>query len=385
MTTRTRGPLSSPTKTLKQKQLEKLRRRHGGEKHLVDSDSSSPEATKRSAGGLYDNDSDRDDDGNEMDLTWVEDDETKISATEEIRQILRDGHSDEYEEDFVDDEGDDTLGAPLDEHSALQGIPLEFTRHSHKKPKEHFQDAVKWMVHNKLDPAFPRDDAIYQVAFQKLDDEVQGRSRSTFISAAWTADFVRALRSRPDIVTDEGHSGLVLEHCEACNRVGHPATWTIHLTGKPYHRHTLEDVTDDEEDGNGDDDDDVDDVDDDADDAEEPSEHGSVDSKGNPLPSQHKAWCVGRHCGANAEMAHRLMHWRYASNHMVLTYLDKEGHMEAEQVIRRARWSNNKRSKFADIVLDEMVESGQVEMLYQDFKSTLHEARSSKPSRFSVR
>lgn len=148
---------------------------------------------------------------------------------------------DEYEEDFIED-NDDTIGVPL----GLDDIPLEFTRHAHKKPIEYFKDVVEWMVHNKLNPAFARNDPIYTIAKQKLDDVVQGFAGSKFISAAWKADFSEALRKYPDIARIDVPT-MFDQKCEACGRSGHPAKHQLIFSGKPYHRESLEDVSSDED------------------------------------------------------------------------------------------------------------------------------------------
>ena len=190
------------------------------------------------------------------------------SSTEAVRQALR-ADGDEYDEDFVTDDDESPFGAP-----GLSEIPLQFTMHAHKRPKEHFKDAVEWMVNKKLNPAFARDDPMYQAAFKKLDDEVKGYAGSKFLSAAWTGDFARALKSRPEFF--EVEVPTMLHHkCDACNRSGHPGKFRITFAGKAYHHHTLESVSEDEED-------------------DEDGDAKSRDSRGNFIPSTDKEYFVGR-------------------------------------------------------------------------------------------
>ena len=133
-------------------------------------------------------------------------------------------------------------------------MPLEFTRHGHKKPIEHFKDMVEWMIHNKLNPAFARHDPIYQIAVRKLDDEVQGYSGSKFLSSAWNADFLKALKARPELSRLDVPT--MFDHkCDACNRSGHPAKHQLIFSGKPYNRDTLENLTDNDNDEEDDDED----------------------------------------------------------------------------------------------------------------------------------
>ena len=185
---------------------------------------------------------------------------------------------DEYEEDFVDDE-EDTVGIPV----GLEEIPLEFTRHAHKKAKEHFKDAVEWMVHKKLNPAFARDDAVYRVAFRKLEDEVKGYAGSKFVSSVWTGDFAKALKARPEFFEVEiPYSAIEYHHCDACNRTNHPAKFMITFGGKAYHPESLEKLADEDDDddkaaGSGDDD------------------VRSRDALGDPLPGTDKEFFLGRY------------------------------------------------------------------------------------------
>jgi hypothetical protein len=201
--------------------------------------------------------------------------ESADSATEAIRQTLSGGQNlNEYVDDdeFLDDE-EDTIGAPL----GLEDMPLEFTRHAHKKPIEHFKDIVEWMIHNKLNPAFARHDPIYQIAVRKLDDEVQGYSGSKFLSSAWNADFLKVLKARPELSRLDVPT--MFDHkCDACNRSGHPAKHQLTFSGKPYNRDTLENLTDDEdEDGDGDD-----------------EKESRVDYEGNPTSNQEQSFYLGR-------------------------------------------------------------------------------------------
>ncbi len=220
--------------------------------------------------GIYDSDSDDLSlpDGND-DSDAVEED---VSGIEAIRETLRSDRRDEYDDDFVDDEEEGTIGAPL----GLEDIPIEFTRHAHKGMIEHFKDAVEWMVHNKLNPAFPRDDPLYRTAFRRLDDIVKGYTASKFVSAAWNPKFVRALQSRP-IFYDRELPIAEGDKCDACNRSGHPAKFQVQFGGKSYHRENLEDVSDASEDES------------DEDDAK------SHDSQGRSIPDSETLYFVGRY------------------------------------------------------------------------------------------
>ncbi|KAA6408641.1 MAG: triosephosphate isomerase [Lasallia pustulata] len=347
---RTRSRGTKAKRTAAQKQLELLKRRRAGEKIAELSDSEADLAPRR---GIYDSDSEIGNVSEGHDNISEEDDD---SDREYVRQSLRAG-PDEYDEDFVDDDEDDILGAP----HGLEEIPLEFTRHAHKKPRQHFKDAVEWMVHNKLNPAFPRNDPVYKNAFFKLDDVVKGYSSSKFVSATWSSQFSKALKARP--VFEEIRVPTMFDHkCDACNRSGHPAKYQITFSGKAYHHESLEDVSDDE------------DEDEDEDDAK------SHNSRGLSIPGADIQYFVGRFCRANAQTAHALTHWRYHLNQWVLDWLNNAGHTEPAKIVEREKWSVKKRGVFANEVVDGMEENGEINALYRDFKTNLETARDSKPN-----
>lgn len=181
---------------------------------------------------------------------------------------------DRYEDDFVLEDDESLIGVPTD-------MPFEFSRHAYKKTKDYFRDAVEWMVHNKLNPAFPRTDALYEVAFTKLEDEVKGRVGSQIISTVWAPTFQYALMARPHLeVTwfpvSENHI------CDACNRGSHPASFELRLHGKAYSLRTLEPISDDESDDNDDDED------------EEEEDTVERDRNGNILPDENTRFRLGR-------------------------------------------------------------------------------------------
>lgn len=224
-------------RTSRQKQLEILkRRRDGGETIDLSSDSDILASSKRRPSG---NKRESHHHSNQDELSGTDD-----SATEAIRKSLQ-ADADESDDFISENEG--FLGV-----NCLEDIPFELTRHAHKKPFEHFKDAVEWIVHNKLNPAFPRNDVIYRVAFRKIDDEVQGYSGSKFVSTVWNKDFLQVLKSLPELAVRTVQT--MLDHkCDACNRSKHPAKHELVFSGKPYDIDTLEDIEEDEEDDDDDD------------------------------------------------------------------------------------------------------------------------------------
>ncbi|KAI4120895.1 MAG: hypothetical protein LQ341_007486 [Variospora aurantia] len=181
----TRANRPNDARGARQKQLDFLRRRRAGR------------ANERSTSG------------DDLDIVGQPDDTSTVlgdlDEDSDLPPAINPGNLDEYEQDFVDDDNDSgTLGAPPD----LSSIPLEFTRHAHKKPIEHFKDVVEWMVHNKLNPAFARNDPVYTIACRKLDDVVQGFAGSKFISSAWRPEFSAALKKYPEAVRTRRRVGV---------------------------------------------------------------------------------------------------------------------------------------------------------------------------------
>lgn len=349
----------------RQRALEALKRRRAGEKEASPDLEEQPEQKRRRA--LYDTDSSSES-SQEDEEDEDEDDEDSDNQRSTVPQgtTLDMFQEDDDDQNFVVEDEDDTIGVP-DEDAK---VPLAFTTMGRAKGKDLFKFAVDWMVQNKLNPAFPNRDEIYDLAFRKLDDEVQGLVGSKFVSSAWTGEFTRALNARPDIEVSEigGASRLMLEdHCGACNRRGHPATWDIRFSGHAYHKDTLEEVDNSSDSDDSDDDDDDDD-------------HVSYDAKGNPIPSADTVFHVGVFCKANAETAHALMHWRYHLNGWVVDYLRAQGHLEPAKIVERDGWKTKKRTKYANEVVDEMLHNGEIKRLHRDFRTNIDHARSAKVS-----
>ena len=64
----------------------------------------------------------------------------------------------------------------------------------------------------------------------------------------------------------------------------------------------------------------------------------------------------------------------------MLQQLEIDGHMKAEEIVRRDRWNTKRREKFANQVVDEMEQSGTMRELYGQFKQTLDAARNANVS-----
>lgn len=376
---------SSPTKrfrghrTEKQKKMELLRRRRAGEKitTLTDSDDGSDDdedagTTKR---GMYDTDSDDelqalkefDDDEEEEEVQQEESQpesskrsrknkKKKLKESPRKSQKARESEGSEDLDDFIVEDDEGPLGVPVD-------IPLEFTKEAHLPLKDQFPYVVEWLVHNKIDPAFKRQDPIYINAWRKLDDEYRGLATSKFASSVWKSDFYRALRGRPKIDAYEvGMDGVAYDNCEACGRKGHPATFKIVFGGHPYNKGTLDDIESDSDSESSDKD-------------EEDADTRSVDSHGMPLAPVKKQWHVGAVCCSNAETAHELLHWKHHLKEFVEEKLDDEGWNKPKKIAEREKLKAKKRRRLADGIVDNWQERKIITSLYNDFKRTLEEAR----------
>ncbi|KAJ5627938.1 hypothetical protein N7490_010166 [Penicillium lividum] len=342
--TRTRGRIPESARDKRFKTLEAIRRRRLGLKPESEDD---PEMG--SDEGHEDSPSEQ--------ISDNEENNSDVEPADPNNEDL-----DRYEDDFVLDDDNVLLGVPTEE------IPLEFTRHAYKKPKDYFRDVVGWMVLNRLDPAFPRSDAMYKMAFMKLEDEVKGRAGSQLISSVWNPAFRYSLLARPKIEIS-GYPTFDDHPCDACNRSGHPASSDMKLYGKPYSLDTLEPLRDGDESNQSS-----------SSDSDEESESSGVDRdrEGHALPDENARFLLGKQCKARAQMAHTLIHWRFHLNEWVVDHLDRMGHMADSEVLRRNGLSQKRKTRNAIAVLDGMVTTGEVDKLYRDFHMNLKSARESQ-------
>jgi hypothetical protein len=233
--TRTRGRLANSARAQRQRHLEALRRRRAGGKEAELEQDSDAE---------HSDEADSDDESESEVGSQVRQPQFRQQEESDVESSIADNEDlDQYEDDFVLEDDDAELGVP----STLEDLPFEFSRHAYKQLKEYFQDAVEWMVNNKINPAFPRSDPLYEVAFSKLEDEVKGRTGSQLVSSVWNVKFRRALLARPHVeitlypITDN-------HPCDACNRSKHPASFDMKLYGKAYSLETLEPLSDEDSD-----------------------------------------------------------------------------------------------------------------------------------------
>ena len=72
---------------------------------------------------------------------------------------------------------------------------------------------------------------------------------------------------------------------------------------------------------------------------------------------------------------------RYQLNATILQWLALNEYTTPAKIVERENWSRKKREKFANRVVDGMLESGEMRSLYQQFKQNLDAARAAKAER----
>ena len=342
---RTRGGPAASDRNARQQQLEKLKQRRSKNGASSDAEQRSPTETQE-----YHRGNDR----RPILVSSEDESDGDISGGSTLDDPIRDlSNGDEEVEDFVVSDDDAPLGAPAD---LLNDIPIEFTHHAHKKPIEYFQHVVEWMVHNKLNPAFSRHDAIYKIAVRKLDDEIKGLMGSKFMSSVWRPEFQTTLTTRPELYSLDIPT-MFEQKCGACNRSKHPPTQSLSFQGKPYDPHSLEPIDDDS----------------DSDSSASSSKSSHTSSPSPEIDT--KTFNLGSHCASNAQTAHSLHHWRYHLNQHILSWLTSEGHTSRKKIVEREKWSQKKRERFANGIVDGMVEDGEMKKLYRELRENLEAAR----------
>ncbi|KAL9623397.1 MAG: hypothetical protein Q9160_002290 [Pyrenula sp. 1 TL-2023] len=353
--TRTRGKVLNTARDRQQKLLEQLKRKRVGNVSSGsegDRDHEDPEGDFRNGDPSHISEHP----SNPIEILSDSDLSSSNASKSAQRGLQRSDQQDldADDEDFiVSDPEEDTLGVPT------ASLPFEFSHHASARPREHFKYVVEWLVKNKIAPAFRRHDQMYDVAFKKVNDEIQGQAGSRYRSAAWNREFVTVLDARPQMQMQEYDVSDALHPvCDACKRTNHPATWEMSFTGKPYDKDTLEPI----------------DREDDDDDAEE-DDGAEYDMKGNLLPPETKQYYLGRYCAFNADMTHKLSHWKWHLNDWLLDFLESQDVLSADSIVAREKLSQKKREDEANTVVDGMEENGEMDRLWRDFKSDKERAR----------
>ncbi|KAK5078285.1 hypothetical protein LTR64_003306 [Lithohypha guttulata] len=270
----------------------------------------------------------------------------------------------EDDDDFVVEDEEEVQHG----RSPQSGIPLAFTSFASSKPKELFIHVVEWLVKNKIAPAFQRDDELYELSWNKINDQIKAQAGSRLISSAWGEEFKNTILARPRMqvsFTSGGDDELFL-NCDACNRTNHPARYEFKFSGHAYHPDTLEPIDEDADESESDKE---------EDDDEDQDDKASYDAAGHLLPRAGRTFNLGRFCAANAEMGHKLTHWKYHLNQALLSYLDEQGVLSAESILAREKMSKKKREKQAEEIVDTMDATGVINEMWRDLQNDLEDAR----------
>jgi hypothetical protein len=150
-----------PHRNAREKKLELLRRQRAGEKIVELTSSESDDGELRH--GIYDSNSDL-----EVLSEFEDEEKDEDEGIEEVRRSLLPSNQNDNDDEFIVDDDDEPLGVP---ELGLNDIPLEFTHHAHKPLKEHFKDAVEWMIQNKVSRA-PEDLYNYLTTYRSTQHSV---------------------------------------------------------------------------------------------------------------------------------------------------------------------------------------------------------------------
>ncbi|KAJ4356687.1 uncharacterized protein N0V89_004723 [Didymosphaeria variabile] len=360
------GSTQNKAKSAREKALEAMKK-----KRAVNSDPPSSSAGRRKPVVLdSESDSDLEIIPEEPDESSSEEHESDESDEEEYGPTAQEAlYGNDEDEEFINDD-DAPIGVPA-EHA----LPLQFSSFANRKPRDLFKYAIDWMVQKKINPAFNSGDEIYDLAFKKLDDEVIGLAGSKYHSSAWTSDFTKAIKGRPEIVVediDPQTRALSEPHCEACNRRSHPATFALTFTGKPYQKETLEPLPANASDSDSDSDSGSSAVSSTGSEEALNGEKPTYNVQGERIPPESKTFSLGSTCKANAQVAHTLYHWRYHLNSWVIDYLVSQGHCTAEELVKRDKLSQRKRQKLANKIIDRMDKVGEIKKLYRMYKEQVN-------------
>ena len=347
---RTRGGIVNKKRDQAREYLELLKRRRAGEKipRVTDSDDEHY--------GFDENDGA--DIDNIVEATiWPIADHPDLNSESDADQDPEPVHDDKEDDFIVNDDSEQESGRARDR--PLNGIPIEFTSFAKQKPRELFIHVVEWLVKNKIAPAFSRDDELYRLSWNKINDQIKAQAGSRLISSAWDGDFKNAIMARPDLTIvfiSDGSDDSYLD-CDACKKTNHPARYQFKFTGQAYDPNTLEPLN--EEDASDD----------------EEADRASYDFANHLLPSSDTLFLLGRFCAANAEMGHKLTHWKFHLNERLLTHLEEQGVLSADAIVAREKKSKKKREKEAEQIVDHMDDTGMVHELWTSLQGDLEDAR----------
>lgn len=83
---------------------------------------------------------------------------------------------------------------------------------------------------------------------------------------------------------------------------------------------------------------------------------------------------------AKARVAHTLAHWQYHLSEWVIDWLIQEGHCTPARLVERDRWRAAKRSEYADKVMEDMEQRGEIKALFKAFQAEINAAMNAEVS-----
>jgi hypothetical protein len=87
---------------------------------------------------------------------------------------------------------------------------------------------------------------------------------------------------------------------------------------------------------------------------------------------------------SNARTAHALHHWRFHLYEWVKIWIDGNGYSSAKELKKRDKMSTKKRRKYANKIVDRMVDEGVVKKLWKEFRGTIDDAANAKQGRYEA-
>lgn len=241
---------------------------------------------------------------------------------------------------IVDDNPEDLLGAPDN-----VAMPLEFTAAAHQSVSTNFRVFCTWLIHYILLPdLFPPSDEVVQNALRRLDTATSGFGDSVLASGAWKPEYIRALKSRPNLKIK---SCLGSNHCDACNRSDRLTKHRVRLYGRLYDKHTLEDLPSDKE------------------------ENEVIEDPGGNITAKDEHFMLGSMCYYRTRSAHALFHWKKELRNWLIKqlirkgYSDQDGNLEIDGV---DDMDDEEKREWAISISNGM--GSIIDALYHDYKET---------------
>ncbi|VDB82998.1 unnamed protein product [Peniophora sp. CBMAI 1063] len=319
-----------------QKNLEKLKKRRGGQT----AETSSEEEEEESEG------EDKDEEDEPVPFFGA-----RRDGTEDIEEEGTSHQSREDEDDFI-----------VEDDAATTNLPAEFSMAARQDPAHLFKIVCQLFVHLAVRPARERHNYMQQILKGDGQNEeyfavplVMTRNklsglRDSVASSVWRPGLKKALLALPDFTLS--HLDFAVPHCDACHLGGRMSTFLGRASGQPYDRDSFEPIkkSSDDEESSGDDDEDED-------------------------ADEVKEFNLGRFCAARVQVFHRFSHWEYTLFEAIKSELD---HLRGGgNFVRVGFWKGLQPPEDladADGVMDWLDQRGFIQMEWQRIKDMMSSA-----------